>query len=1135
MNGFRAIRIIASSEAKMFARSWIFRFFVLITFLSLGFLNWYFFIPRARTMFWMLRAIPPSIPYFNILFLTVLESLIVIFGASDSLQRDFSLDTYESIHARSFSNLGYMTGKTIGIMLPCLITIIPVLILSYVVNVVFVSDVPVDLKAYLFYPLVLTVPAILFMTSFSLTLNAVVKFKPLAMMIGAGYFILTFVYNKGILARLIDFSGIHLPLMPSEFVGLENLNNILEQRAVFVFASFGLIPVAAFFYRRLPQANITRRLTFVYTIVFMAAAVYAGNHFVGPVMDGLRLRAAMQTLNERYAAEPRARLTACDLDVKHNGDTLDVTASLTVTNPYKEQMDILYFSLNPGFTVKSVTSDRTGLGFERNLQILEVALEKPLMSGEEREIAVSYNGTVDDNACYPDIDPAERIGTNRLFTYVVNRRYGFITPDYILLTPECLWYPVSGIPYGLVFPEAHVKDFVDFTADVVTSDGLTVVSQGTVEKTDDGRFTIHPEHALPGLTLIAGNYEKKSMVVDGIEFSILYRPGHDYFSGVIKAEPETIEKNIQSFIQRVVEPDCIQYQSSQFMLVESPVQFHAYPRPGNTYMETSQPEMSIVPEKGFYIRTLDIEGLMSSYSEMYSRNNLGTDNESLMRNIMLNVVMSVVMNDDMLQSSAASRPMTEVSIRMIISRIMQSIYQPNYMPGYSGTAQLNAFYNSFESDKYPIFSTIMDYYRKFGNGDNQPMRLSRLNQPLLNEEIACMALQEDTFENILRNSGNMDTFNLCLSLKANQLFWLIQADIGSERFNNFLTDFNENHPFQSIDYDEFASAVEDEFGINLDGMIETWYNENRMPLYTVANCSSTETLDGEFTVYQTSLTITNTEPIPGVVCIQYISLNQEGTNIMTPKKKFIKFEGHQTKEIGIVTEGKIYEFSVNMVVAKNLPLIHSYYFQDPKIDHSLAIFEGERLLEYAPPENDPNMIVVDNLDEGFEILSEPVKTKGDDRYNSIYQFGMYPEGYISFIATLPPQRWGKAVLDTAYGIKQTAMYTRCGEGAGCAAWNAEVPDQGTYELEFYIADFSSSSVRFGDDPMGNRPLLGDYNLTLKFNGQQETVAFYPEESNPGWQYVGSYNLDPGTATVELNNDTPGRLVYADAIRWIKQD
>jgi hypothetical protein len=49
--------------------------------------------------------------------------------------------------------------------------------------------------------------------------------------------------------------------------------------------------------------------------------------------------------------------------------------------------------------------------------------------------------------------------------------------------------------------------------------------------------------------------------------------------------------------------------------------------------------------------------------------------------------------------------------------------------------------------------------------------------------------------------------------------------------------------------------------------------------------------------------------------------------------------------------------------------------------------------------------------------------------------------------------------------------------------------------------------------------------------EEITVDF--ENAEPGWNMLGRYYLSPDSAKVELTNQSSGRMVLGDAIKWVK--
>jgi hypothetical protein len=1121
-------KTVAITEARLLSRSWVFRFLVTLVLGSLVFFNIGLFFTGKETNAWMLKNIPSTIPYINILFLTVVECLIIMFGAVDALMREYHQNTAPSLHSRCYTNLGYLTGKAVGIMIPCLILNLIVTILVLMMNV-YLEDAEVVWQAYILYPLALSIPTLLFVTGLSLAVTASVRSLPLTLFILLGIFILPFFYYDGITVRLFDFAGMHLPLMYSSIVGTDNLKSILFQRGFFAFLGLGGIPVAALLFRRLPQSPRSRRLSAGLVIGFLSVSVIFGTLYLDDTHEGIRLRDRIRALNEDYVTKPRTRLSKCDLKIVHDGSKFDVTATLTLENRRTEPLGSLCFSLNPGFTVRSVSMNGADLPFARNTQILDVTLPSPLEPGSTTVLFVIYDGRMDNDACYPDIAEEERIRANRFFACVIPRRYGFMTNNYVLLTPECQWYPTPGIPYGLVL-ETYERDFTEFTMEIRTRDELIVVSQGVVEKTGAGSFTAKTDTKLPGLTLAVGRYEEKSVEVDSIEVALYYLPGHDFFTQSIPADFDLtgLLSNIKKSTGNRMGMD---YPFPRFFLLESPVQFHAYDRPLRTWTEVVQPELSIMPEKGFYMQEFDIAGMIARFESRGRK----VDYVFIINNIIQLIISDTRAEQDrQIRSVVKDVGLPPWYFNLTLDWIKHYPGTDRYQPTYTVSAQFCPFVASFESERCPMLNTVIEYNLKYGmdleTGTN--LLLNRLNYGLLDDEIACAELERNTFQHYIETCHDPELLKKILRVKVNYLFGLLSATGDSDDPSAFFKQFIQKHTFDIISYSQLADAIRDETGFDLDTVMDSWYRETRLPRFVIDNASITEILVNDHICYQNRFTVTNTEPVPGL--IQFNFGDQFDTQAGYYKERTFRnvaVDAHQSKEISFITESLITEVGINTVVAQNLPLKFGQTLGSLSKDEHLAPFDGERIVPYTPQQLEPGVIVVDNLDGGFEILSEPDDIDDNAGY---YRIGMIAGDFIPPLVATPPKRWGKAVFTGSFGSKSTAFYTRSGKGDGQVIWRANIPEAGMYNLEYYLVDFNISEYAQQFSKYGPQLQLGEYNLTITYAGGENTISFLPQKSQPGWQFMGTFDLKPGMATVTLSNKSDGTLIYADAIRWVKK-
>lgn len=111
------INIIARYEVKLLKRSWLFRIFAFLALLGIALLTLgYQSSVVGMDTVWPRLAVSSLMPFCNIYFYNIAQSVIVIFLAGSFLKRDKKLDTAEVIYVRPMSNADYIIGKTWGIV-----------------------------------------------------------------------------------------------------------------------------------------------------------------------------------------------------------------------------------------------------------------------------------------------------------------------------------------------------------------------------------------------------------------------------------------------------------------------------------------------------------------------------------------------------------------------------------------------------------------------------------------------------------------------------------------------------------------------------------------------------------------------------------------------------------------------------------------------------------------------------------------------------------------------------------------------------------------------------------------------------------------------------------------------------------
>ena len=61
---------------------------------------------------------------------------------------------------------------------------------------------------------------------------------------------------------------------------------------------------------------------------------------------------------------------------------------------------------------------------------------------------------------------------------------------------------------------------------------------------------------------------------------------------------------------------------------------------------------------------------------------------------------------------------------------------------------------------------------------------------------------------------------------------------------------------------------------------------------------------------------------------------------------------------------------------------------------------------------------------------------------------------------------------------------------------------------------------------------GSYDMKLEIGGEERVIEFDGSVAEPGWNRLGEFDVTSPEVRVVVSNETSGRTVIADAIRWL---
>jgi hypothetical protein len=739
-----------------------------------------------------------------------------------------------------------------------------------------------------------------------------------------------------------------------------------------------------------------------------------------------------------------------------------------------------------------------------------------LNPGEEMKVEFTYAGKINEALCYLDIDKEviqEKYGK---FVINVDKRYAFITPDYLLLTPETNWYPKTGVTFSTENIGWYQPQFINFNLEVKTKEGLQAVSQGTVKEISAGNFTFENKHALTQLTLAVGKYKQKTIQGKNTEFGLWYIDGHDYFTDSFKEINDTLANVVTEQFEDFKRTYKLNYASDKLSLVEVPAQFKTFKRSWASTQEYVQPEQVLIPEKGFMIRNADFEAQKKNQQRWNNEDNLTPQDLELR-----------VLGDFL--------------------RTFTSEQERNWRGGPGGGTQevtlnpyfifplLYNFQNNIQSDQWPITNRIFEAYLKNQVTDMRSVFMSS-SQGQSPDELANISLQDSTFMEILADPKQKGIIENVIKLKGDVLFSMIEWKAGQEEFQSFLRNLLNEYTHKNITFEVFSQKIYEQFNLELIPLMDEWFKAKTLPGYLFSTIKAVKVKSEDKMQTMVTFKVTNFSDTEGLVKVSFRlgggggpgrgrGGGMGGSDMIN---KLVYLEPHQSKDLSYLLNVDPRMVILNTLTSKNIPQTMMVFFRDIEEDTKATPVESETVSETPVQMALPNEIIVDNEDPQFSI-TEIENVSLLEKW--ILKEKPSQSKYSGMNFWRPPSNWTLITNSDFYGeYVRSAYYIKGGTGDLKASWSVPLKKPGYYDVYYHFYK-ARRWGRGGGDEDNN----GDYNFTIYSNDGAEQQILNGKNSEAGWNLLGTYSFSSDTALIELSNKSDAKkLIFADAVKLVEQ-
>jgi len=1105
---FYLVTTIAKFEIRTLLRSWFFRIFVGLVVFGLGMFNIGMNIEQSGAP-WIYKALAVSIPYANLIILNLGQAIVAVFLASEFLKQDKKNDSVEVIYVRSISNFEYILGKTLGIL--SVFIILNILVLLIGTGFSFLNNTSsTNLFAYLVYPLMISLPTLIFVFGLSFFLMVLLKNQAVTFILLLGYIALTIFYLNQKAYHVFDFIAYSVPMMYSSITGFSNLNEIILHRGIYLLIGIGLIILTVYKLQRLPQRPGLTFIPLVAGICFLIGGGFCTVQYLTLKQNQQLHKKQYIALNDLYTSRLQPIIANCDIELSHKGESISAVAKLKIQNQHTVPIDTLIYSLNPSLRIKKITLNNKDIPFTRRSQLVFVNILQPLQPGQDATLQIEYEGTIDESIGFLDqnLEEYQDIFKDDVFTF--RKRFSFLQDDFVCLTSESLWYPIAGVGYSTTNPMRTEQDFINFSLKVKTNPGLTVISQGIGTHTKNGITEFKNEYTLPKISLLIGNYTTYHIKVDSIDYSLYTIKGNDYYKSYFTDIADTLPQVIRSLKQEYELNLGLKYPFKRFSLAEVPLNFSRDNHTNSGFNEAIQPEIVFYSEKGVAFSGTDFRNRKYRIKEELKRNK----EEALPEEIQIRMFRSVIQNN-LLEA--------------------QSPWERWRSYSYSVFPLFYTYVMQLQSEKLPVLNAAFEAYFKNRNYKNE----SQFDDypELRAEEKVNIELESSSLSEILKNSklyNTSDESTISLSeivlYKGKQLFDLLRAKYGEKELDTLLTSIYLNNLHQKTNLATINTSFQSKFKLNFDSLVEQWLIQKTMPSFRVQDITTYKVVAGETEKFQVRMKVTNTENADGLITLNFElnSPNQSKNsnrnnqfNVDFTRKVYIAAKS--SLEIGYTFNAEPTRMMIETHVSKNLPCLLNFYFSGFTETRRTPALDGVNKISFLADASLSDEIIVDNEDKGFSFnqlsemayLKSIIKRKNSNRYK-----------YDRIWWWNPPSEWKPILSSKFYGNTiHSAHYTKGSDGNQIASWKTPLPGQGEYEIYFYLNKFDSGWGRNNKPP--------DYNFIVYHEGGTEKIMRNSKDMEEGWVQLGTFILNSDTAVVQLTNKSAGNLIIADAVKWVK--
>lgn len=807
---------------------------------------------------------------------------------------------------------------------------------------------------------------------------------------------------------------------------------------------------------------------------------------------------------------------------------IDLTYSFNVAPTTDSK---LVFTFNPNMVIQELLVDEQSADFNFNQGLLEVFSPIPLDEESTHTMRIKADGVPDPSCAYFNSalnyqsDPTIGARTVKIF----GTEGSIFRREYVGLPPGVHWYPNPGALRSSMTSGNATNDYfdVDLTVDLARQDWVLVASGGVPEYAN-AEYRVVAQTPVSQIGLFASDFERVSLDVDGIEFSIVLHRRHAKNLVLAENLEPAITGNIR-FLLNPLKEHGLPYPSDYLTFVEVPSRLRMVDGGWRMDVANTLPGVVMLKEHGYptapILRRLHEEEEFGEEYGYTERQIKGGQVRAIWR-----IFQDAVGSDSpwstfphryWTQVTSASGEYAAVLDQVVFSLLSQPLLTWDFFSIYSTLSVadmvvLNPVTGYFTADPFEQVGGPLTLLNRLGNQEspygNRPWVWEHAETNSLTDLPSAYGSHKDVEH---------------LRFKCAEIADGLEIINGREKILVWLADVRDTYAGETFTYEQLLDLAK-KHDLVTDPFLTEWITSAELPGYVFSSGRQVRIADDDQgnPQYQSTVDIRNVQPVAG-----YIQMLYSGPSGFEQSPGII-LDAMTAKRFNLVTNIPLDRFSLLTGLSLNrgsneiTPRMES---EPEQLDINPDPFVEES--NWTPALG--GGIVVDDLDPGFHIFQTNPKVKRSNL--PTYLGGLFePRLEVELDRGLPtrtpykedhfPDSWFREESAGAHGaIRRTYTRAWIGRHVPRVRFTAELPATGHWHLEYHIPKIYYS---FGESSA--------YKLVLSH--ADESLEFKVEAGmlNMGWNSIRTFDLEKGIVHLDILGTEEPAILHADAIRWTRE-